>query len=1227
MAGLGIIELNGQRLSVCKEKIEYKPIDNNMKKRLIRWAMSVAVCLMVCGGMLFADEHYLINHYSIDDGMSQNTVMAILQDKQGYMWFGTWDGLNRFDGYNFQVFKAMDNGKEAKVNNRVDIIYEDEEEQLWWMTYDNHFYMLDKKRQKLTAQDADSLPMGLLERIAQENETICVDKNDIIWRVDNKEGVLRYRNNQWKRFTPNLDSRYAGQLREHFFILEDSLGRVWVNPTGGGWSYYDYEQDELVYPFKDKLTNMIHTAYIDRDGLIWVATYDNGVDCINMTSQPYELTDMRKSPKEKGEVRAFVQLKNGDIQKIVKDKRRIYCALDSRYGLLYGTKGHGLQYAATGKIIPTDSPDIYDIAEGSDGTLYIGTYGGGLNILRYDSSLHRFKDPQVVGKGLKIRDIVIVDDVLWCGTTTGLFRVNLHDLSNTMIPSYDIRSLYYSQDKLWLGTFGGGLNMLDPKDPKNEIHRLPTLQDIVLSIAGDGQNLWFSSENDITQMNIETGECTYYDALDGQRNACFTEAQALRTQAGSILFGYSNGYCTFDPSKITHRQSTPPMQIVRCTSTGCVLPLNDVIEIEHNANITIEYAALEYVSAQKIAYSYKLEGLSDEWIDAYAQRSVTYTNLPPGKYVFHVRSTNREGSDANNETTLHIVVKTPTWASWWAILLYVLAVMVVIVLVGYAAWTYEMLRRKVQVEQQVTDIKLRFFTNISHELRTPLTLIIGPVENILQTERISNSVRGQLEIVQSNSHRMLRMVNQLLDFRKIQNKKMRLRVQKSNLSDIVDETCANFKKEAYDKHINLNIVKKAEDSTVWVDRSRVDTILFNLLSNAFKFTSAGKNITVAVDSKPGYMLLIVKDEGIGIPMEKRSVLFERFSSHNELNNSGNNTGTGIGMNLVKELVDLHHGYIEVESEVGKGTTFTVMFRTGKEHFDSEADMIIDDGSTAQTADNQKNLLEDTLAEIDTKDNKRTILVVDDNEDMRAFLSNILSGDYRVVKAADGKEALALIEKDMPDVVITDLMMPNMDGLELTSHIKRSQDLGHIPVILLSAKSAIESRLEAMKEGADDYVTKPFEPEYLRARVRNLISQRVQLEANYRKRLMRLEPQKNDEGVQGDTFLAKLLDIMDKQMENNTLTVDELVDDMGMGRTVFFNKLKSLTGLSPVEFIREMRIKRAAQLLEQKQYNITEVTYMVGMNDSRYFAKCFKATYGVTPSEYRRERLKDTEGEK
>ena len=640
--------------------------------------------------------------------------------------------------------------------------------------------------------------------------------------------------------------------------------------------------------------------------------------------------------------------------------------------------------------------------------------------------------------------------------------------------------------------------------------------------------------------------------------------------------------------------------------------------------MTIDYAALEYVGANKIVYYYKMDGIDKDWCMPTDLRRVTYSNLSHGDYVFHVRSTNREGVDVDNEQTLVIFVRPPMWLTWWAICLYTLGVILMIVLIVVVISTYNGLRQRVKVEQQVTDIKLRFFTNISHELRTPLTLIIAPVENILQNERISQNVRGQLEIVQSNSRRMLRMVNQLLEFRKVQNQKMKLKVQQTLLSELVEETSMNFQKEAYDKHIHFEIINNAADSTVWVDRQRMDTILWNLLSNAFKFTPAGKNIRVIIADKPGFVMLSVQDEGIGIAPEKRSVLFERFASNNELNNS-NATGTGIGMNLTKELVDLHHGYIEVESEVGKGTTITVLLHTGKEHFDSDVEFLTDDHAAPQAF--TEPTLEDKLNSIEQeqKDSKRTILVVDDSQDMRNFLTTVMSRDYNVESACDGAEAKRILREKPIDLVITDLMMPNVDGLELTQFIKKNTELDYIPVILLTDKTAIESRLQALQIGADDYVTKPFEPEYIRARVHNILTQREQLEQSYRQRLMRLEPQKSDEQVPGDAFLAKLLDVMERQMDNNTLTVDELVDEMGMGRTVFFNKLKSMTGLSPVEFIREMRIKRAAQLLEERKYNITEVTYMVGMNDSRYFAKCFKNTYGVTPTEYRRNVFENEKG--
>ena len=321
----------------------------------------VFVCCLLFGLLsVHANEHYVVKHYSIKDGLSQNTVMAIMQDQQGFMWFGTWDGLNRFDGYTFEIFKAMNNGVAAQVNNRVTCIYEDEAERIWWSTYDGHYYRLDAKRKTTVEQPYDSLPEQMVEKMAEGEKTTKVDSRGVIWQADAHNGIQRYRFGQWKRFTPALDSRYAGRLRMHFFLLEDSQGRTWVNPTGGGWSYYDYDKDELVYPIQG-LTNMIHTAYIDKDGQMWIATYDGGVDCINMEPTPYQLHDMRHSKNENGEVRAFALTEKGDLLTLVKSETAVYCALESSHGLLYGTKGAGLKNMTTKQVVPTSHPDVYDL--------------------------------------------------------------------------------------------------------------------------------------------------------------------------------------------------------------------------------------------------------------------------------------------------------------------------------------------------------------------------------------------------------------------------------------------------------------------------------------------------------------------------------------------------------------------------------------------------------------------------------------------------------------------------------------------------------------------------------------------------------------------------------------------------------------------------------------------------------------------------------------------------
>ncbi|MBR1480622.1 MAG: response regulator [Paludibacteraceae bacterium] len=1172
--------------------------------------------LSAAGQLPNTADRLTVTHYGVENGLSQNTVMSILQDRQGYMWFGTWDGLNRLDGYTFTVFKARQDAPNTAVNNRVDAIYEDDSQQLWWRTYDDRFYRLDSERQTVTSVSGDSLPADVQTALAPREDSIAIDHNGIVWRVDDRPGIARCRDGQWRRLQPVLDSRYEGQLRRNFLLLEDRQGRVWVNPTGGGFGYYDPERDELVSPFFGRVSNMIHTAYIDHNGRLWLSTYDKGVDCIDMTPRPYCLHDMRE-PGVSGEVRALCQTADGRLIVERRDNRRIYSLLPTADGLLIGTKGHGVlrQGApAAPDAYPLNCPDVYDMLQDSAGMLYVATYGGGINVLRPEGRAMR---PQaVIGSGRNVRAILLDGHTLWAATTSGLLRADLRTGREDFADYGDVRCLCLTDTTLWVGSFGSGLARVNTcRTDSLVITPVPTNADILLSMTTDGEQLWYTSETGITCLNPSDLTYRYFSALESDPGAYFTEAKALCAADGTLYFAYSNGYCKMSPRRVTSLDEVPPLYITRCYADGQAQPVGPMTLDYDQSTFAVDFAALEFTAPDRIQYACMLEGVDNDWHYVDGQRHIIYANLRHGTYTFRVRSTNREGLWVDNECSLTVHVRRNPWFSPLAILFYLLLLAGAVYIAFRLLRSYEQLHQELEVEQKVTDIKLRFFTNISHELRTPLTLISGPVENILQTEKITPAVRDQLEIVRSNSNRMLRMVNQLLDFRKIQNRKMRLRIRRTLLSDLVSETAANFNKEAYDKHITFHVENHAQKGVVWVDRERVDTILYNLLSNAFKFTPAGKSITVRIDEKPDFVLLSVQDEGVGIPHEKRSVLFERFSSHNEVRNDSATPGTGIGLNLVKELVDLHHGYIEVESVVGQGTTFTVMFKTGKEHFGNEADIIVDDqtGSASLTGNSPIAELEEQTAERKS----RRVLVVEDNDDMRHFLRTLLSADYEVLTAADGKEALSLIEKEVPDLIVSDLMMPNMDGLELTKAIKTHPNYNYIPIILLTAKSAIESRLQALEQGADDYVTKPFEPEYLRARVKNILKMRTDLESAYRERLLRLEIPRSEEGLPNDTFLAKLLNVMEEQMDNNELTVDELVDAMHMGRTVFFNKLKGLTGLSPVEFIREMRIKRAAQLLEQGTYNIAEVTYMVGMNDSRYFSKCFKNTYGVTPTEYKR----------
>ena len=752
-----------------------------------------------------------------------------------------------------------------------------------------------------------------------------------------------------------------------------------------------------------------------------------------------------------------------------------------------------------------------------------------------------------------------------------------------------------------------------------------------------------------------------------------------------MLFGASGGVFIFNPDSIRKSSYIPPIVFSKLTVANeditpggnSLLKVDiddtDKLVLSHKENIfSVHFAALDYTNPQNIQYAYILDGFEKQWTFADKQRSVTYTNLPKGEYVLRVRSTNSDGVWVDNERILDIVILPSFWETPIAYVLYILFILIIILVAVYILFTIYRLKHEVSVEQQISDIKLRFFTNISHELRTPLTLIAGPVEQVLKNDKLPADAREQLVVVERNTSRMLRLVNQILDFRKIQNKKMKMQVQRVDIVPFVRKVMDNFEAVAEEHRIDFLFQTEKEHLYLWVDADKLEKIVFNLLSNAFKYTPNGKMITMFIREDENTVSIGVQDQGIGIAENKKKSLFVRFENLVD-KNLFNQASTGIGLSLVKELVEMHKATISVDSRLGEGSCFKVDFLKGKEHYDKETEFILEDAEApvrmgqvvdiANSSIQSETLIPDESEKIEAvyeedaakeENSKELMLLVEDNQELREFLRSIFTPMYRVVEAADGREGANKALKYLPDIIISDVMMPEKDGIEMTRELRADMTTSHIPIILLTAKTTIESKLEGLEYGADDYITKPFSATYLQARVENLLMQRKKLQSFYRDSLMHInmsvtsgelpastkamaeeekkivsereeeqtqlqsqqQPTIPDMSPNDRKFMDKLVELMEQNMDNGDLVVDDLVRELAVSRSVFFKKLKTLTGLAPIEFIKEIRIKRATQLIETGEFNMTQISYMVGINDPRYFSKCFKAQVGMTPTEYK-----------
>lgn len=705
------------------------------------------------------------------------------------------------------------------------------------------------------------------------------------------------------------------------------------------------------------------------------------------------------------------------------------------------------------------------------------------------------------------------------------------------------------------------------------------------------------------------------------------ETKPVLLSSGKLLLGSLYGALCITPDELHKSDFVPPVVFSHLniyqnnTSRRQDIYSNDEAQYlrSDERNFTITFAALDYVNSPAIKYAYRIKGLNDQWIELGTNRSASLVNVPAGDYLFQVKSTNADGVWVDNVASLSIHIDPVFGETVWAVLLYITLAVVIMLVVVCIVLRITNLQRRIDFEQQISNLKLRFFTDISHELRTPLTLIASPIDEVISNEKLSDAGLENMQVAKRNTDRMLRLINQILDFRKIQNDKMKVLVEQVDIIPLILKIYGNFVPMAHTHRIDFRLVCPLDSFVMYTDVDKLEKILFNLLSNAFKYTPDEKTISLSVTCEKQVLCLQVKDEGRGINAQKLNRLFTRFDT---LDEADPNMSTGIGLSLVKELLNLLHGTVRVDSKLGEGSSFFVRLPGSRDTFDADAnaEFILADGENSGS----ETVVPDNLVE-EEEDKETRILIIEDNEELRHFICGVLAREYVVFEAGNGRQGLEMTLSELPDIVICDIMMPEMDGIEYLKQVKGNSDICHIPIILLSAKSSLNDQIQGLEYGADEYITKPFSSAYLKARVDSLLKQRQILYDYYTSKMRgekdtalmeQLAPSTPQVTHFDDDFIRNILQSVEENIQNSEFGIDDLAEAMSMSRTVFYRKVKSLMGVSPVDFVKTMRIKRAVQLLEQDELTVSEVGYMSGFTTPQYFSRVFKEAMGCTPKEYK-----------
>lgn len=1262
---------------------------------------------------------------TVEQGLSQNSVVSIVQDSIGYMWFATQDGLNKYNGREFSSYKIQFEDVTRSTYSRLGKLYVDKLGKLWAVAnsgklqyynkerdifktvptpyqvstiiQDNSqdFYMgtYDEGLYKIRSQSKDTIQFlkpehahytiydffesdtrtllastkggvfeiennsyqfleidsasnfsaiaksdnntlflgsygkGLFVKSKKEKrftpfkskpsfslpenliiQDLLVDKRDRLWIATYGQGVflVDYTKQLVQNFTENKNDPYAMHYNDVISLYEDNTGTIWLGTDGAGLSYFDEYLVKFNVITNDQVpqnvqVDVIRAITVDKNNNVWLGTSGKGLTKINTSSQDFftyttansELLGDRimsllyddgnlwighqtfglQKMDSQGNIASFKETKDFTIWKILKD------ASDN---LWLGTRDHGLvQFQENNGITKTITVDnsvlttnnIRTIAQGEAGILWVGTESNGLY--------------QYFQKA----DTLIKMDII----------------------SDKIKSLYYQNNMLWVGTNGTGLKSLDTKLEKLNSYSTEDglSNDVIYGVLpGSKGDLWLSSNKGITKLKIENNSISdieNYDNYDGLQANEFNTGAFYKHTDGTLYFGGLEGLNWFNPDQLEFNPVKPKTIITNLDVFNKPQDLLNNQTFEHNENtVTFTFSALHFSQPERNQYKYRLINNDANWINSGNNNVAHYTNLPPNHYQFQVISSNYDGVWNTNPATYTFTILKPWYATTLAKLIYLLLLLTLsFILYRYLKWRW-FVKNQLHLEHEETvrlkkidEYRTKLYTNISHEFRTPLTLISGPIDNQLAKPELSKKDKKELTLVKQNADRLLNLVNQMLDLSMIDSGQIKLKVSQGNLAILFKQIISAFQYQANKKEILLNTdIQNLKD--VWFDKDIIEKVTSNLLSNAIKYAPKHSDIIFQAVNQEGVLVLSIINTSNHVGKDDLNKLFQRFYQNNELSD-----GVGVGLALVRDLVVLSKGSIIANNIDTNRIQFTVSLPVSKDAF-SENEISV---NTAI-----KNPSLNIVPEFIEKDiEKPSLLIVEDETDIRSFIVSIFTDNYHIIEAVNGKIGIEKARKHLPDLVISDIMMPEQDGIELCYEIKTNELTSHIPVILLTAKVGDTNEIEGITIGADAYVTKPFSSEKLKIRVEKLIESRLKLQKHFSNTL-RINPELAITSTESD-FLKKLQTVLDKYITNSDFSSETFSKEMQISRTQLHRKLKAITGMTTSEFLRSQRLKLAEELLNKSDATVSEIAYQVGFNTPSYFIKCFKETYGSTPSEY------------